>query len=975
MRKNKKYRRDRTLASIILAAVLFLFADDSLAVRNPIFFNDYQPIFLSPIQIQSQEDTIPPHISITSWEADGAVTGYVEDMPRNADIRSNMASIETKILDNYLFKKNPSNIDIGKDSIVYWELTVRDKFLDAAAEIIFSDFAGNDTTLIVDYTAPKSKISPKRIEFKDIITGQKPYTEFIIVNESETKEFVLEDLKFKRNDQGFKFIYKNEEGYLKREPKSKFINPLDTLRIVVQFEAEKEGFFSDSIGLGNKFIFDYKSYVSANVLSPIIVAQDMNFYDVTIGDTVKRTVSVHNRSKVDLYLYGYNSTKFPFWTDLPMISDENSRRILPGGQLTYNIYFAPDTLKHYKDSVVFFSNASGVDHKAYINGIGVKPGLIASSWDWGRKRIDRPDREDLLPVNPYTNKFAVQLHNSSEDTIIIYEANIERIQKPEAFEFDSTSFNNLIIPPQKSRRVEIGFHPTEVGEHEIIINYRNSIGSETKSVLKGTGIVPKISTKDVDFDTSLVGDLYTPTIRKIVFKNKNWEYKDLLDFKGLQILPEGDEISIDLSGESKTWGTEGFKIFWSNIDSMAALPKVVYPGDSLMFETKFVAQREGPAYAELKSVSDALEDYKARLTGWGIYSGLNFYLDSAWACVGAEDTLNCVIKAYGKKIIPVDSIRIEKPEFELLNKEEREGFDVLVGQERKIKILYRPYQEGLSEAELKIFYRVENSPKTKTMKLAGESFFATRNFSVVLNNDDGILDLGQETQGAVIIKEGEEISDYNINELRVLLNYNPNVLLFREDGLSLGNLTRHKFHRPFNIQTDNENGITSFTLKGVGSERLSGSGELFRFAFKSLPPQKSDSGYFSKISISITPVSNKCVEFYRENEPIVSIDRNLSDKLQWINFPSSKDELYSPYPNPANLSSSAYVEFEIKKERFVTIFLQNSTGKIIKTLLSEKLMSGKYKVKLPVREFPAGAYWVTINADNFTKTQNLVFIR
>ena len=550
----------------------------------------------------SVKDTFPPYIMPFIQEGDGTVRSRVIDMPDDDEIRSNMGGIYPGSPINYELKYD--TIVPGVTRSVNFEFVVRDKFSDAAVDVDFKDWVGNTSSLSIRYKAPKFKVYPSNQNLLDVVTGQKVRTEFLIVNESYTDKFVLTRLKLKYEDQGFKINFKKEPGYLSAIPK--IFQPRDSFLIELEFNATKVGRFIDSIGIGNDYIFKNVAQVSSNVLSPEIIAADYDFFDITIGDTVKKSLYVKNNSdKVDLILTGYTAIGYPFRTDLPQITPDEPYILKPGYRLNFDVYFSPDSTREFRDSIIFRSNSIGPDNVCYLSGRGVKPGLIASSYDWGRRRIDRPDRPELPPVSPYTNfERAVWLENTTEDTIELYNIEIVDVSKAYAFEYTKDQVPKYLAP-REPVFIEVAFHPVEVGYHEAIFIYHTSIGSESHSIFKGTGIAPQISTNDVDFDTTLVNAVFSPVMRKVVFKNEKWDYEDLLEIKDFDFLPDSLAISWAVSDPSATWGHKGYKIIAMNKEK---LPVVLEPGDSLILDVIFTAQREGDAIAGIKSFSDALKD-------------------------------------------------------------------------------------------------------------------------------------------------------------------------------------------------------------------------------------------------------------------------------------------------------------------------------------------------------------------------------
>ena len=93
----------------------------------------------------SAKDTLPPNPSWT-WDCDGNVEGIVEDMPINYD-RSKLKSIVLDSANSYNYILSYEEFIPGKKFWCKWFAHVEDIKKDAQATIIFTDMAGNDTTI------------------------------------------------------------------------------------------------------------------------------------------------------------------------------------------------------------------------------------------------------------------------------------------------------------------------------------------------------------------------------------------------------------------------------------------------------------------------------------------------------------------------------------------------------------------------------------------------------------------------------------------------------------------------------------------------------------------------------------------------------------------------------------------------------------------------------------------------------------
>jgi|GEM_PF-4391907 len=954
--KNFKIVKFQVLMLILLSGLIFFAISLNSSAQKVIKDNDKDKSVIS--------DTVPPMVLIYVQNEDGSAQGEVIDMPDDDAIRSNLGSIRKSLDENFYFP--PVDYKVGVDRRAKWSIEVKDKFKDALGSVVFSDFDGNSTSQSFIYIAPKFRLSPADYNFGEIITGEKPFSEFVITNDSYDRYFVLDRLSLKHGDQGFEIVLvKNQEGYLGGLPKK--FEPRESLKFRVYFNAKKEGSFSDSIGIGTSYAFAYASRIYCKVASPVIVANDLNFFDITIGDTVKKTVSVHNKGLVDLKLNAYLSTRLPFWTTLPQITNNEPYIISPGGRLNFEIYFAPDSLGFYKDSVIFFSNATGLDNVVYINGHGVKPGLIVSSFDWGRMRIN--------PIQPYTSpEYAVWLTNTAEDTITIYNIEKKDTLRSQAFEFVESEFQNLKVASRQTKFIEVAFNPREVGHHSMTMVFNNSYGSESKSVFKGIGIAPKISTYDVHFDTSLVNDVFTPVNRKVIFYNENWEFADMVFIDSIMILPNGDEISVDTSDKVKPWGSEGFKIF--NINKRSS-PWLIDKGDSLVMDVNFVAQREGPASAAIRSVSDALFDTTSFITGTGIFRGIKSYTPPVSACVSDLDTFDYHIENYGWDNIHIDSVRIfENNSIRFVDTTVLNGFDIFAQEKKVLQMVYAPNQVEQSTINIYAYHSYAGLVKEEKTLVNVQSFFTPKSITTYLTNEDSVLNIGEILKVRVLIDHGEDISKYFLKNFDVRIEFNSNFLEIGKEDIYPGEVIKTGFLKPEKekINIDMEKGIVTFPINAFSNGYLTSDGEILKYEFRVVPPKSPDSVYCSNIITHLNTVGNHCVEFSNSNIPSICLNSFINDNLEWIDFNGSRNKMLDIYPNPAE-AVNPHLDFEIKEEGFYEIKLFNPLGQFVSTVVSSNLRPGNYRATLPVINQPSGVYTCLLINSHFTLAKKFVFIR
>jgi len=79
------------------------------------------------------------------------------------------------------------------------------------------------------------------------------------------------------------------------------------------------------------------------------------------------------------------------------------------------------------------------------------------------------------------------------------------------------------------------------------------------------------------------------------------------------------------------------------------------------------------------------------------------------------------------------------------------------------------------------------------------------------------------------------------------------------------------------------------------------------------------------------------------------------------------------YPNPFNPTTT--INYSIPKSSDVTLYVYNTLGQKVKTLVNAKQTAGKYTVNFDASNLASGIYFYQIKADNFTKVKKMVLIK
>jgi photosystem II stability/assembly factor-like uncharacterized protein len=84
-------------------------------------------------------------------------------------------------------------------------------------------------------------------------------------------------------------------------------------------------------------------------------------------------------------------------------------------------------------------------------------------------------------------------------------------------------------------------------------------------------------------------------------------------------------------------------------------------------------------------------------------------------------------------------------------------------------------------------------------------------------------------------------------------------------------------------------------------------------------------------------------------------------------------KLFQNYPNPFN--PSAKIKFDIAKTGNVTLSVFDITGRLVTSLVNERLQPGSYEVKFDGTGYSSGIYFYRLSTENFTDTKKMMLVK
>jgi hypothetical protein len=910
-------------------------------------------------------DTLPP---IPMWDIDCAGNVYgngpngwavVTDMPDPDSVRSNLSLIVFgQESENYYFDFKP--FVAGNDRTTYWRLTTIDPTKDAIAYITFSDRAGNDTTLVVEYSAPKMDIRPHYEDYGLLYMDQVITKRFYACNDSRQYPIEVTQLELKKKDQGFVLdLLDNELPFT--------IPARDSIPFDVTFTATMEGTFQDSIGIGDTCFYVNKSLVDASVGEPTIEVTDYDYGALYIGDRKNREFTITNNGSVELKITGFTGPDNAEYKHfLPEMDEENPLRVPAGERNTANfvVEFSPSDAIEYPDQIVFHSNAREGDSIAVLNGRGLIADLEANGYDWGRRTIHRPEH----PAGPYPpddGERVIVLSNSGNTEVKIMGFEIISDQNGDAFKFDRNAIYSLSVPAAGEVYIPVEFQPTVSGDHELVISFDNTLGKEVITSLTGIGIVPRVVTENYDFGETIVNDVDNPTERTITFTNEEWEYQDELTITGFTVLNNANNISKN----GTTYGLEGFTYDQSAI----GLPVTLQPGESVSFDARFVAQRVGGHIADLETISDAQFETTSNWIAAGFERLIRGEGGSSYICAYDTEIIDCVIENYSETDIEVENISFDPiiSEFTFVEPNDALGFNLAALSQRTIQIRYSPFAAGDHPSELVITSNATNTPELR-LDLSGKADYYTRPASIVLPTEkDKNPELMDNVNVSIMLNGNNDLTLAAVTELIVTVYWTGSFLKVDENTIEVGSHLQGDFEI---LDIDIQENELSFRLVANGANILNGNGELAKFRFSTFLPKAAIPEMNSNLTMDIQAAGdNPCLGVEPTGNSLKLKEFCVED-LRLVIPGSSEYSLAEVTPNPVT-NGGTNIEFSLGLTAWTELTIYNSMGEVVSRPISKILESGNYEVPIPVNDLTSGSYYIRLQSGPYTQDRKMIIAK
>ena len=888
-------------------------------------------------------DNSVPAISYNST-CDGNIKGIATDMPENSAERSNLNLPIFHSDISYNYDKVFSSIIPGVSATMNWELKTRDKSKDALAVITFRDYAGNDTTLAIEYFAPKISIVPNIIDFGNVPLGKKITKSFTIKNNA-SEQIEIIDFPLKIQNSNFKL--------------SKLIEPFalnynEERTFEVEFVANQSGIYEDSIGYDNNCITDFTTKLIARIGEPKIQATDITFGQININQMVEGIATITNIGENNLSVYSYDisnpdiiSVEFPI-----QFGDKNPLVIEPNKSVNFTVKFQPNKVQKFTEMITFNSNANGQDNITFINANSVEPGILTSSKDLGKIRRSKSS----IP-NAILYPKAIKIENSGSVNLTISNIEIDGGSLfKENFSINFEPVINKTLKPKDFIYLDVNFVPKDLGENKVVLNFTTKEGAKSSSFISAFVTSPKFkiySSRD-GFDTLLVksGQESKITYQIQNLSQSEWEFADTLII---------EDVFVDRERVATTIDEFTQKPFYININEFSD-EKILLPGESIFVNVYFSPQDTGLTTSEILFITNTKENFEFALKGFGIDRALSINNLNMETCVGVAVSGKIIIENNSLKEVELNRIQLTNSQNFVINTEIPDNILVPIQSKYEIEITYLSEDISAQTSELLCFIGKDFTPALVALINAKANKHTIQaDFSPI--SQQALV--GDTVKSKIMVSGNTQKIMQFESDYHIVLEYSSDFLRIIPNSIKLGKALNGKFkieNLKYNIL-----GKIELDLICLDESEMLTDGEVLNFETEVfLPKEASNKG---QITAQIYPKNNKCFDF-PEILSYINVQIGCGGELQ--KFIVDTENYYiqgiSEVVNIDNIELDYGIAFDGKVE--ITMF--DYTGNAILNLVDNYMEKGKYSVDVDLTNIPNGIYFITMKSGEYKITKKFI---
>lgn len=846
-------------------------------------------------------DSIPPELSYTG--DCGYLQGFFYEPLKEPNTGINYIYVISDSTFNFTYYLGSIS---DTTTYVYFNAKVVDPYKKGKIVIEVRDRNGNSRRLSFNYDPPSITI-PNNLTFtkvKPYDTLQKP-----IVIQNKSNPIHILNVSFARKDPRFKW-------YVNRKlPFELSSNDTCSVWVTITPNGNVEEFL-DTLIIEVDCNLVFRIPIVIEPLQWKFQTIGYDFGKVYIGDTALGRVGIVNLSDLTISFDSISVGTFP---NIFKLTKNSKFSVKKGDTIYFEVKFIPNDRKEYQSYVVFHDELK-VRPRAEIKGTGVAPMVDSILVDFGKVRL---------------GKF--------KDTLIylVNKGNIEARINFESFEKFETDFTGAFeLKDQKfldSLPMEIRFQPTIEGLRTQRAYYTVDWKLHPKVIIEavGEGVLPKIETQDVVFDTIFVDDVDTKTFTILSSKGTdNLFIKEIkpiagdinsfeIDFSLLRnlYLPSGENLAIPITFHPSFVGTHQMIL------------EVLT--DATPTDTFLVSFVKITGYARSRDTLNANLIVK--------------YLVPEFTCNFIK--LDFSVENTGNIPFPINGTKFTFSNFSVNEFDTSiTGIILQPGERVEGKLVGVPVSSGLSKIELKIFY--------------GENADSVLSKSIEFNLSKMQQTITLETKKMIRVGSQEDLiisGDFlNASQVPIDLSFsvnvqNPNQILFVESQIDV-NFSDSKSTWKLPAQTVFRGTNVEIVCKNVTISEDKTKWEA-RIPYRVFLTSDLDVNFIGEIS------ENLCYEGSKSTLT-VPIEPYCVYPLRDIEFIEGA-VLVKFYPSP--IENELILDIESRKKDFVLIEIFDNLGNIVLGKMKTDIEVGMNRKKIDFSYFENGIYFVNLHFENGTK--------
>ncbi len=286
----------------------------------------------------------------------GEVIDAVVSDPGDKDAKSNLSIVRLIPENSFNYTLEVRDFFVGIDSTTSWSLEVQDLNEAARAQLLFVDRSGNRSLEVIEYFPVDVSVSEQRVDFGTVHRGTSPELTLRITNHSVGAPFVVSRLELAEQPGAFELLDPPALPFSLAAFSDEGTDHFLDLRI--RLNADEIGEFSDRLVFADDCDFRQFTDITAVVEASIILASEIDFGRVAIGESAEGSVEIRNAGTLPLNISGIidlGSEVFELFYPTEL---QNLPFALPPGQfITIPLRFSPKAEQRYSHRIEVESGA------------------------------------------------------------------------------------------------------------------------------------------------------------------------------------------------------------------------------------------------------------------------------------------------------------------------------------------------------------------------------------------------------------------------------------------------------------------------------------------------------------------------------------------------------------------------------------------------------------------------------------------